>query len=131
MVEVQDVWAKIYRVHGAGTSRSMVVKCTMELGLAEAWWSSAQRLPENHAIALRTQDMKHAEAERMLRRVLALRQRELGPEHPDTLSTAYNLAVTLTSQGQVCTSREGVPRCACGSGARSGTRAHRHADDDQ
>jgi hypothetical protein len=115
---------------------------SMELGLAEAWWSSAQRLPEeneqrwaaaeNLAIALRTQDMKHAEAERMHhRKVLAVQQRELGPEHPDTLSTAFNLAVTLTSQGQVCTSREGVPRCACSSGARSGTRTPRYADDDQ
>jgi len=40
--------------------------------------------------------MKHAEAERMHRKVLAVRQRELGPEHPVMLAAANNLAIALT-----------------------------------
>jgi tetratricopeptide (TPR) repeat protein len=81
----------------------------MELGLARAWWSTAQRLPEeddqrliaagNLASSLRAQG-KYAEAEAIDREVLGVRQRVLGPEHPDTLLTAGNLASTLDAQGK-------------------------------
>ena len=60
----------------------------MQLGLAEAWWSTAQRLPEEDvqrlaaaatlANALHGQD-KHAEAVTLYREVLAVERRVLGP----------------------------------------------------
>jgi hypothetical protein len=36
----------------------------------------------------------------MYRETLAVLQRVLGPEHPDTLNTAINLAIALESQGK-------------------------------
>jgi tetratricopeptide (TPR) repeat protein len=42
---------------------------------------------------------KHAEAETTYRAVLALQQRVLGPEHPNTMDTFANLASALRSQG--------------------------------
>jgi len=43
---------------------------------------------------------KYAEAEQMHRETLALRDRVLGKEHPDTLTSMNNLANTLSSQGK-------------------------------
>eukprot|EP00729_Bicosta_minor_P032494 gene32494-biopygen5412 len=43
---------------------------------------------------------KHAEAEAMLREVLAIQLQMLGPEHPDTLSTKGNISRTHFSQGK-------------------------------
>ncbi len=40
------------------------------------------------------------EAETIYREVLALREKVLGPEHPDTLSTRHNLAGALIDQGR-------------------------------
>jgi tetratricopeptide (TPR) repeat protein len=51
-----------------------------------------------HANALYLQG-KHAEAESMYRKTLAVDQRVSGPEHPQTLATVTNLANTLLSQG--------------------------------
>jgi tetratricopeptide (TPR) repeat protein len=81
----------------------------MHLGLACAWWSTAQRLPEENEQRLGAatnlanafyQQGKHAESETLYREVLAVRRRVLGPEDPDTLMTACNLANTLYSQGK-------------------------------
>jgi tetratricopeptide (TPR) repeat protein len=81
----------------------------MRLGLACAWWSTAQQLPEedeqrlraagNLAIALDAQG-KHTEAEILYREVLAVRRRVQGPEHPRTLAMAMNLAASLDDQGK-------------------------------
>jgi tetratricopeptide (TPR) repeat protein len=81
----------------------------MQLGLAEAWWSGAQRLPEenvhrldsasNLADALLSQG-KYAEAETMYRKVVAVQQRVMGPVHPNTLGTTMNLASALVKQGK-------------------------------
>jgi len=38
-------------------------------------------------------------AEQLFRTVLIDRERELGPHHPDTLSTRHNLALTLLAKG--------------------------------
>jgi SAM-dependent methyltransferase len=43
---------------------------------------------------------KHAEAEQITREVLAVRKRVLGPEHPETLRSAGNLASSLCGQGK-------------------------------
>jgi tetratricopeptide (TPR) repeat protein len=79
----------------------------MKCKLAEAWWSTAQRLPKeddqrlaaamNLANSLRSQG-KFTEAETMHRETLEVQRRMLGPEHPDTLGTAINLANTLNDQ---------------------------------
>jgi tetratricopeptide (TPR) repeat protein len=79
------------------------------LGLAAAWWSTAQRLPEkndqrmaaanNLASALASQN-KHEEAETMFRLLLATVRRVRGPEHERTLSASMNLANVLDSQGK-------------------------------
>jgi tetratricopeptide (TPR) repeat protein len=81
----------------------------MQLGLAEAWWSSAHRLPNenelrsaaanNLANALYAQG-RYGEAETMYRETLAVRQRVLGSEHPETLQTANDLAIALYAQGK-------------------------------
>jgi hypothetical protein len=82
----------------------------MQLGLAEAWWSSARHLPNenerrlaaaknNLAIALQSQG-RYGEAETLYRETLAVRQRVLGSEHPDTLGTVNNLANALWAQGK-------------------------------
>jgi pentatricopeptide repeat protein len=80
---------------------------TMQLGLAEAWWSSAQRLPNESerrsaaanilANALLKQG-RYNEAETMYRETLAVRQRVFGSEHADTLATVNNLANVLNAQ---------------------------------
>jgi hypothetical protein len=81
----------------------------MQLGLAAAWWSTAQCLPEkndqrmaaanNLASALAAQG-KHEEAETMFRLLLATVRRVRGPEHERTLSATMNLANVLDSQGK-------------------------------
>jgi hypothetical protein len=43
---------------------------------------------------------KHADAERIEREVLEARKRVLGAEHPDTLTSANNLAASLADQGK-------------------------------
>ena len=43
---------------------------------------------------------KHAVAERINRKVLEVRQRVLGAEHPDTLASANNLAMSLKKARQ-------------------------------
>jgi hypothetical protein len=81
----------------------------MQLGLACAWWSTAQRLPEENEQRLWAtsnlanafaQQGKYAEAETLYHDVLAVRRRVLGREHPDTLETAGNLAASLANQGK-------------------------------
>jgi hypothetical protein len=114
---------------------------TMQLGLAKAWWSSAQRLPEeNHdrlsaastlANALYSQG-KYAKAETMYRKLVAARHRALLPEHPVTLrinGSQPGLGCPLTRQA-----RRGpvhLPRDTCDSAAGAGTRAPRHDEHGQ
>jgi hypothetical protein len=43
---------------------------------------------------------RHAEAEAMLRQTLRLRETVLGKEHPGTLMSMNNLAVSLRHQGK-------------------------------
>ena len=81
----------------------------MSIGLANAWWSQvsdrAEEDPERLAAAndlatsLKRQG-QHAEAEEMLREVLAVRKRVLGADHTDALTTASNLATSLSRQGK-------------------------------
>jgi hypothetical protein len=81
----------------------------MQLGLAETWWSSVQRLPNeddgrsaaanNLGISLNAQ-CKYGEAETMYRETLAVQQRVLGSEHPDTLFMANNVGISLNAQGK-------------------------------
>jgi hypothetical protein len=81
----------------------------MQLGLAEAWWSKARRLPKkdeerlaaanNLAIALHLH-AKYPEAEKMLREVLAVQMRTIDREHENTLATKVNLARSLAHQGK-------------------------------
>ena len=56
-------------------------------------------MAHNLATSLDSQG-KHAEAEEMLREVLAVRTRVLGAEHPATLTTTDNLATSLSRQGK-------------------------------
>jgi tetratricopeptide (TPR) repeat protein len=81
----------------------------MQLGLARAWWSRVQRLPEVDKQRLRAasnlasslgEQGKLAEAEAMLRDLLPVQQRVFGPEHPQTLGTTMNLAIALSEQGK-------------------------------
>lgn len=79
----------------------------MKMGLAEERVRRAQHLPETDAKSLAAHsdladalsaDGKHSEAEIVYRKVLALRQRLFGAEHPSTLSTAHQLAGCLRYQ---------------------------------
>jgi tetratricopeptide (TPR) repeat protein len=81
----------------------------MQLGLACAWWSTAQRLPEEDGQRLGAagnlasafaQQGNYAGAETLYRQGLAIERRVLGPEHPSTLVTAGNLAASLDRQGK-------------------------------
>ena len=54
---------------------------------------------------------KYDEAEKMEREVLALKQRVLGADHPDTLSTAGNLAYYLSRQENTMRRRRWSARC--------------------
>ena len=44
--------------------------------------------------------LKHAEGERVEREVLVASRRVLGDEHPETLTSAGNLALSLSEQGK-------------------------------
>ena len=81
----------------------------MCIKLANAWWSQVrERAEEDRERLAAAQNMansfydqaKHAEAEEMLRAVLAVRQRVLGAEHPCTLTIMCNLASSLSGQGK-------------------------------
>jgi len=52
----------------------------------------------NLALALSSQG-KYAEAEKMHRETLALREKVSGKEHPDTLTSMNDLAQALSDQG--------------------------------
>ena len=81
----------------------------MQLGLAEAWWSKARRLPKkdeerlaaanNLAITFYSQ-AKYAEAEKIFREVLAVQMRTIDREHENTLATKAGLARSLAHQGK-------------------------------
>jgi Tfp pilus assembly protein PilF len=82
----------------------------MTFGLAKAWWSSAQRLPEEYSVRLSAANNladallygqgNYASAETIYRELLAVRHRVQGPDHPYTLATVMNLANALLSQGK-------------------------------
>ena len=63
----------------------------------------------------------------MQREVLAVQKRVLGDEHPDTLDTAGNLAVSCCEQGKHAEAEAHAARGACGAEAGAGRRAPRHA----
>ncbi len=80
---------------------------SMRTGLAEAWRSrvagqaaeSDERLEAETNLALSlVHQGKCVEAERMFRRLHAVRMRVLGAEHPETLAIAGNLASSLLNQ---------------------------------
>jgi hypothetical protein len=82
----------------------------MATGLVEAWWSrvcdrveeSRERLWAGHNLAwCRRSDGQYADAERIGREVLAVTRRVLGEEHPDTLTSAGNLATSLLHTREV------------------------------
>jgi tetratricopeptide (TPR) repeat protein len=79
----------------------------MRTGLAEAWWArvydqpevSEERLAAAHNLAIaRESDGRYLAAERLNGRVLAVRRRVLGEEHPDTLASLANQALPLVGQ---------------------------------
>ena len=81
----------------------------MRDGLANAWWSQVcdraedddERLDAAGNLAVSLSDQgKFDEAEKMQREVLAVSQRVLGAEHPDTLTAAGNLDASLSGQGK-------------------------------
>jgi hypothetical protein len=94
--------------HTCGTCKTFFTGA-MKVGLAEAWWSRVQHLPEEDeqrlgagtflAISLAAEG-KNAEAETVYRQVLSVKRRVLGPAHVNTLSTAGNLAIALHDQGK-------------------------------
>jgi len=51
----------------------------------------------NNAIA---EQGRYAEAEKLCRETLEIRRRVLGPEHPDTATSAYELSGLLARQGR-------------------------------
>jgi tetratricopeptide (TPR) repeat protein len=79
----------------------------MQVGLAEAWWSTTQRLreeddewlaaAENLATA-HSAEGQHSKAEVLYRKVLRIERRVLGPEHQNTLSTAGQVMAQLGNQ---------------------------------
>ena len=78
-------------------------------GLANAWWSQVrdrdeedpERIEAAHNLATSLDGQgKYAEAEEMLREVLAVVKRVQGAEDPGTLAAANNLARSLSSQGK-------------------------------
>jgi tetratricopeptide (TPR) repeat protein len=81
----------------------------MSVGLAEAWWSSAQHLPEEDMQRLAAaigmagafyDQGNYIEAETVYREVLEVQQRVQGPEHPRTLQTTWRLSGTVQRQGR-------------------------------
>ena len=70
--------------------KQLTVEDTEQLNKATAASSEA----ENHY-----RKGKYAEAENQWRAALTIRQRVLGAEHPDTLTSRNNLAVALRAQG--------------------------------
>ena len=82
----------------------------MRTGLGEARWSrvcdqaeeSNERLFAGANLAeCRRFDGQYADAERINREVLAVTRRVLGEEHPDTLTSAGNLATSLLHTREV------------------------------
>jgi hypothetical protein len=55
---------------------------------------------------------KYDETEKMDHEVLAVRKRVLGADHPETLSTAGDLAASPAGQGNVDEIQSGSIRCA-------------------
>lgn len=81
----------------------------MSIGLARAWWSRVLDRPQEDLERLSAAqtlanalsgDGKYEEAEEIERAVLAVEQRVLWPEHPDTLISASNLGTSLFLQGK-------------------------------
>jgi hypothetical protein len=78
-------------------------------GLGEGWWPRAREQAEESAERLwaasnlaecRRHDGKYVKAERINREVLGVQRRVLGEEHPEMLSSANNLAISLSDQGK-------------------------------
>ncbi len=83
----------------------------MRTGLGEAWWSRVcehwqaeeseeQLCAANNLAECRRRDGQYAEAERTQRELLGVLRRVQGEEHPDTLTRANNLALSLSDQGK-------------------------------
>jgi CHAT domain-containing protein len=85
-----------------GDYSSAAANLTAALKEAEAFGETDQRLAltlNNLAVVYREQG-RYAEAEQLSRRSLAIRERALGPEHPDVGGSLNNLAALFHVQGR-------------------------------
>ncbi len=102
----------------------------MRTGLAEARWlrvrDKAEESTEWLAAAHTLVQGKHAEAERLNRDVLDVRRRVLGEEHASTLTSASNLACSLSGLGKYAEA-ERLNREVLDATARAWERASEHA----
>merc|ERR1712146_430301 len=84
---------------GANTTRQL--RCTRKCWLCESecWvWNIQTHCRNNLASVLRSMG-NYTEAIEMCKQVLAVKERVLGVEHPDTLTTKSNLAAALAKAG--------------------------------
>jgi len=85
----------------------------------------------NNLAVLRQVQGEHAAARPLHERALAINEKVLGPEHPDTVTSLNNLALLLQAQGDLAAARPfyeralAIPR----EGARPG--ASRYGDEPQ
>ena len=61
------------------------------------WWRSSAQLDGANRYAVLG---RYAEALKLREQTLALRKAKLGPDHPDTLSSMNNLAVSYAALGR-------------------------------
>ena len=89
------------------------------------------RRPSLNNLAVLYQDMgEYAKAEPLYQEALRIRQKVLGPEHPDTAQSLNNLAALYRAMGEYAKA-EPLYRKRSGSARRSWARTSRHGDQPQ
>ena len=111
-------WGVWFFVYGTGLC----------LAGASAGAKRGRRFRANRQVVQIYQQGKYSEALALAEKAVALAERVLGKEHPDTLTSVNNLAVALSSPGPLRRGRAALPPRAGGLRARARQGASRHAD---
>lgn len=96
--------AAIARAQGQHAEARALYQQAIETAEAMNDWAAQLRAMEALASVLRDQ-ARYAEARPLLDRALAIRERQLGPEHPGTAVILNNLATLLYEQGEYAEAR--------------------------
>src|SRR6478736_296008 len=95
---MHDIGGRGYRLHTALAVLVLVIGLSTDFKLAHSQTNEAEALTKQY-LTLSNQG-RYSEAIPLAQRVLAIREKSLGPNHPDVATWLNNLALLYENQGR-------------------------------